>query len=100
MRLSSLGLAAAIFIASPAVGQNNATTTSNVTSANEMSGNAEAATNATLEAATPGAQAISPSAVAQTANAPQPPRVERGFPWGILGVLGLLGLMGRRRSAS
>ena len=103
MRLSFLAMAAAIFIATPTVAQNNATTdANNVTSANEVTANAEAATNATLEAATPGANTIAPSTVAETAAAPppQPQPVQRGFPWGVLGVLGLIGLLGRRRSAS
>jgi MYXO-CTERM domain-containing protein len=103
MRVSYLGFATAILVATPAVAQNNvATNAANVTTANEMTGNAEAATNATLEAATPGSQPIPPSAVAQTATAPEPQRqpTERGFPWGVLGVLGLIGLFGRRRSRS
>jgi MYXO-CTERM domain-containing protein len=101
MRLSHLGVAAAFLIAVPAFAQNNAgSNEANVTTANEVTANAEVATNATLEAATPGTQAIPPSTVAQTANAPQPQPVERGFPWGVLGLIGLIGLFGRRRSAS
>jgi MYXO-CTERM domain-containing protein len=100
MRLSYLGVAAALFIAAPAAAQNNAeSNATNATAANEVTANAEVATNATLEAATPGAQAIPPSTVAQTATAPQPQPAQRGFPWGVLGLIGLIGLFGRRRSA-
>jgi MYXO-CTERM domain-containing protein len=101
MRFSYFGVAATIFIAAPAAAQNNAESNATNAAANEVTANAEVATNATLEAATPGAQAIPPSTVAQTAGAPQPQSqpVQRGFPWGVLGLLGLVGLFGRRRSA-
>ena len=106
MRLSSLGAAAAILIAAPAVAQNNATDANSVTSTSEVTTNAvpvppsvatAAPTPLGNEPAPAPPDAAAPPAQTEPAVVVQKDKV---LPWGLLGLLGLIGLFGRRRSAS
>lgn len=101
MRLShSLILAGALFVASPALAQDNAATTDNTIASNGVDANA-AMTPPADTAATPVApQDSAPPSVATPADTgatTAPPPTKRGLPWGLLGLLGLIGLFGARK---
>jgi|SRR5579884_502886 len=105
MRLShGLVLAGALFVAAPAIAQNNAAAPANTAAANEAQANAAAPApapaNPTTAAVTPGEQnATLPPNVATPADtgATMAVKTHRGFPWGVLGLIGLLGLLGVRK---
>jgi hypothetical protein len=101
MRLSSLFVAAAVVVTTPAFGQENAAANqANVTTSNEVAVNTGISTETTTTAAPPATQAApAPEATQTSTNTSTVVQKERTFPWGVLGVLGLLGLLGRRRSA-
>jgi hypothetical protein len=98
MRLShSLILAGALFVAAPALAQDNTVTPANAVTTNA----AESNTVATTPTATPANQndTLAQAAAEPEAAAPAttPARPSRGFPWGVLGLLGLIGLFGVRK---
>jgi hypothetical protein len=105
MRLShSLILAGALFVAAPALAQDNAAASGNTVATNDADANLAANTaepvTPTTAAATPGEQnAALPPAVATSADTGSAMAVKghRGFPWGVLGLLGLVGLLGVRK---
>ena len=105
MRLSQgLILAGALFVAAPAVAQDNAAAPGNTVSNNGVDANAAAPAVApatpTTAAATPGTQSATlPPNVATPADtgATMAVKTHRGFPWGVLGLLGLIGLFGVRK---
>lgn len=105
MRLSlGLALAGALFVAAPAIAQNNAAAPSNTATVNEAQANAAAPApppaNPTTAAVTPGEQnATLPPNVATPADtgATMAVKTHRGFPWGVLGLIGLIGLFGVRK---
>jgi len=104
MRLSYLGAAAAIFIAGPAVAQNNEMDANTVTSTSEVATNAAAAapSGPTAAPAIPANEAAPAPEVAAPATNTGSVVVQRNkvLPWGLLGLIGLIGLFGRRRSRS
>jgi len=105
MRLShSLILAGALFVAAPAVAQDNAVAPGNTVATNGVDANIAANTaepaTPTTAAATPGEQNVAlPPNVATPADTGSTMAVKthHGFPWGVIGLLGLIGLMGVRK---
>jgi hypothetical protein len=104
MRLSrGIILAGALFVAAPAVAQDNAAAPANTVADNGVdanTANAAAPTTPTDAAATPGTQtATLPPNVATPADtgATMAVKTHRGFPFGVLGLLGLIGLLGVRK---
>lgn len=105
MRLShGLVLAGSLFIAAPAIAQDNAAAPVNTAATNGVQANAAAPSpppsNPTTAAVTPGDQnATLPPNVATPADtgATMAVKTHRGFPWGVLGLIGLIGLFGVRK---
>ena len=105
MQLSQgLILAGALFVAAPAIAQDNAAAPANTVANNAVQANAAAPAPApatpTTAAATQGEQnATLPPNVATPSDtgATMAVKTHRGFPWGVLGLLGLIGLLGVRK---
>ena len=95
MRMIFLMAAAALTVASPAVGQDtNADTNAsvpvadaNATDANGMVATDNAVMDANMPADVPVTEDVTPPA----------PAPKKDFPWGVLGLIGLVGLLGRKR---
>jgi hypothetical protein len=108
MRLShSLVLAGALFVAAPALAQDNAAAPGNTVSTSGVDANTAATNGAavtpTTAAATPGVQnATLPPHIAtpEDTGTTMAVKSHRGFPWGVLGLIGLLGLFGVRKASS
>jgi len=96
----SLALCAAVFAASPAVGQNNDTDANNTVAATTNVFSDNAATTATPEVANAPEAAPVAETTTTPATAPGPASGGSSFPWGVLGLLGLVGLLGSRKGAS
>jgi hypothetical protein len=106
MRLShGFILAGAMFVAVPAIAQDNAAAPGNTVANNGVQANtaapAAAPATPTTAAATPGNQSATlpptVSTPADTGTVTSGPPTHRGFPWGVLGLLGLIGLFGVRK---
>ena len=105
MRLSQgFILAGALFVAAPAIAQDNAAAPANTAAANSAQANAAAPAplpaTPTTAAVTPGDQNTTlPPNVATPADtgATMAVKTHRGFPWGVLGLIGLIGLFGVRK---
>jgi len=94
MRLSQgLILAGALFVAAPAIAQDNAAAPGAPVADNGMANAMDA--NMAAPAAMPPTTA-EPATPADTVAAPAT-ETRHGFPWGVLGLIGLIGLFGVRK---
>src|SRR4051812_32214613 len=102
MRLAySLIFAGALFVASPALAQDNAAAPANTVATNGADANAVGTVPAETAppAAVPGDQAAAvPPGADTTTDTATAPEHKRGFPWGVLGLIGLVALLGARKA--